>query len=315
MNAKSGNLHMHVVPYVKAPFMQIMIGFKVSDINWFVLNKLKRGEQCSCPSLSHGSEATALAFSLYKFIYTKLNASAGLQEKTKAVNIQCYTQNGVFFITMQTNSNGSALRKVISSVEKCLTPESLFVYYKYCIGILNGKPSKEEFAHVVNDLRDSLKNVTCVASGKINLTKETLSAIVESAASKYKSDFKKLPNATKPASLSAEPGESIYPHLSAKGMNVTFVADFLRNNTQELVVVNSDKVLIYKENWKLSTSLNSDKVEFWIKRNYEKLHDLKPALIYISMFRGDVDPETICGFIDRKFSLSDLESAINAALK
>jgi hypothetical protein len=315
MNAKSGNLHVHVVPYVKAACMQIMIGFKVKDINWFVLNKLKRGEPCSCPSLSHGSEATALAFSLYKFILTKMNASAGVQEKTKAVNIQCYTQNGVFFITMQTISNGSALRKVLSSVEKCFVPESLYAYYKYCITLLNGKPSKEEFAYVANQLRDSLKDVTCVASGKINMTKDTLSAIVQSAASKYKSDFKKLSGETKPMSLSAEPGESSYPHLSAKKMNVTFVADFLRNNTQELVVVNSEKVLVYRQNWKPSASLDAHKVDFWIKRNYEKIHDLKPALIYISMIRGDVDPETICDFIDQKFTLSDLSSAIKSALK
>ena len=314
MNVKKGNLHIHVVPYVKAPCLQIMIGFKVDNINWFVLNKLKRGEQCSCPSLSHGSEITALAFSLYKFIQTKLNSSAGIQEKTKVVNIQCYTQNGMFFITMQTLSNGSALRKVLSSVEKCLVPESLYTYYKYCITILNGKPSKEEFGYVVNQLRESLKNLTCIVCGKINVTKDTLSLIAESSAAKFKSDFTKFTDVEKPESLSAEPGESTYPFLSAKKMDITFVADFLRGNTQELVVVNSEKALIYKQNWKLPSGLES-KLDLWIKRNYEKIADLKPALIYISITRGDVDPDTICDFISQKFELSDLKAAIKSALK
>jgi len=186
MDAKSGNLHLHLVPYAKAACLQVMIGFKVKNINWFVLNKLKRGEPCGCPSLAHGSEATSLAFSLYKYIIAKLNISAGIQEKSKAVNIQCFTQNEMFFITLQTLNNGSALRKVLSLVEKNLEPEKLFPYYKACIKLLNGSASREEFISVANEMNESLSKVVCLVSGKINLDQAKLKMIVEAAAGKFK---------------------------------------------------------------------------------------------------------------------------------
>lgn len=311
MEAKSGNLSLRVVPFAKAGCMQTMIGFEVEDINWFVLNKLKRGEKCSCPSLAHGSEATSMAYSLYRAIQSVIVSTPLKQEKSRASSMDCGVQNGMFFITIQHQSTLSALRKVLSLVESKLAPEALYKMYASCIDLLNGKASREEFNYCANSLRDSLKKLTCVSSGKININKEALEKLVESAAAKYKSGEKLKPE-SKPESLAEKEGTTSFPTVKASGMHAVFLANFLRNATTESVAVNSEEVIVYKQNWKPSAGL-SGKIEYWAKFA-DKVGDLSAAFTYFAIMNRDTDPATLHSFSSEKLTTTELAAAVKKAL-
>lgn len=311
MEAKSGNLSVRVIPLPKAGCMQTMVGFAVEDINWFALNKLKRGEKCSCPVLAHGSEATALAFSIYKAIQLVVAANPLKQEKSRTSSIDCGAQNGMFFITIQHQSTGTVLKKVLSLVESKLMPEALYKMYASHIDLMNGKPSREEFNYCVNKLRESLKHVTCVSVGKINISQAALDALVESAASKYKTADKLKPE-TKPESLAAEAGETSYPTVKAAGINAVLLANFLRSVLTESVAVNSGEVIVYKNNWKPSATLVA-KVDHWVKFA-DKVNDLPAAFTYFAIMSGDTDPDTLHTFSSKKLTTSDIAKSVKASL-
>ena len=67
MYEKKGSVSAFLVDDKSLPYASVVVSFK-SQCNWFVLQKLMRGQPCSCIELAFASENTAVAYSIYEVI-------------------------------------------------------------------------------------------------------------------------------------------------------------------------------------------------------------------------------------------------------
>lgn len=313
-DAKSGNLNLHFVQNNKAGGVCLQVGWKCPDGNWFVLNKLKRGEPCGCPALSHGSETTALAYSVFQYINNKLAGDAKSQEASKVSGVSCGLQNGEFFICVKPAGSMSGIRKALMVVEQNLAPEKMYPLYAANIKLLNGTSHREEFNECANAMRESMKSQVCLLTGKVKLDSAKLKAIVEKAAGKYSTGTKVGP-IKKPASLVLANHGSDFPTVKAKGMNAALVSDFIDYATHERTAINSGDVLVYRENWTKPKGLNAKKVDTWCNARFGKLSDATSALVYLSCMKCEIDPSSAIAFSKTKATASSIAMAIKDALK
>lgn len=292
LSSKSGNLSVTFIPNQKASCVCVVVGWKVPDCNWFVLRKLKRGEPCGCVEVAHGTEITTLSYAVAQLIDMKLMGDAKAQQVAKTSGVSCDIQNGEFFVCVKTAGTGTAIRKVLSVIEQCLIPERLYPLYQNSLKLINAKPSREEANHCAAELRDSMKNLTCLIVGKAKLDKAKLDLITESAASKY-SEMKDVGTKVKPASLSKPAGKTDFPSLKAKGMAAVLVADFM-NVLREKVSINSDEVIIYREKW--DKKIDKKKIDSWVNARYGKLVGLGPALVFLASSNCEINPTEAIAF-------------------
>ncbi len=311
LSVKEGNLNITFVPNAKASCVCVSVGWELKEGNWFVLEKLKRGIPCSCPELSHGSEHTSLAYTVYQLVESKMLGDAKAQQATKANAVSCGLQNDEFFICIKTVGTVSAVRKVLSVLEQCLVPAKLFPGYAANIKILNGKPTREEFTYCASNLYKSMQSLSCIVVGKAKFDKTKL-ALIASAAKKFAgADVK---GGTKPESLSRKANDSEFPSIKCKsGMDAILVANFLRNALHEKIRVCNSDVLVYKEKWSPPKSLDKSKVEKWVMAKYGKLADLGSSLVLLAVSYCDINPSEAIAFSKQNVTASSVASAIKAA--
>ena len=315
IEVKSGNLSLNLLSFAKAPSAQISVGFSIEGLNWFVLNKLIRGDPCSCPSLAYGSEVTSLCFSIFKMVEFQLISNPKLQNASKVSRVNCNAQNGMFFITIETQNNGSAMRKVLSVVMKSLVPERMFKIFSGNIRLLNGTPDRSHFNYVVNMVRESLKDVTVLVIGKFppTLDKEKVKEFADSIQNKFNSEFKKLGDAKKPESMDIEMGVTEFPTLTSKGINAVFIAQFLRFMHPEIRIdVHSDEIIIRNLRWKANDSAMEKSAKLYCSK-FANVNDLKMVCIYGVVCKVECDPQTIIKFAEKdgnKFTSNDYLSAL-----
>ena len=113
MEKKEGYIRIYLVNDKSLPNASITLGFKYA-CNWFVLQKLKRGQPCSCLELAYASENTCIAYSIYEMIKEKLMGSPLEQSKSKISTMDCNYQNGEFIITFNCLNNISVVRKILT---------------------------------------------------------------------------------------------------------------------------------------------------------------------------------------------------------
>lgn len=301
------------VPNAKAGCMQLVIGWPAPHTNWFVLNKLKRGEPCGCFTLAHGSEETALNYSLFQHIRNKLNNDANSQRASKVSQVGCNVQNDMFYLHMQTVSNATGVKKVLAMIVQSLTPTKLYKVYCANIKVLNGKPNRAEFNHCANQALINVKKLSCVISGKMKLDNTKLNDLVEYVVKKYKS-YDKLSPEEKPSSLNATPGKSDYPSIKAEGIAAPLTIGFLNTIYTDLMVVNAPNVLVYNNKWVAPSGVN-DKVDKWCNSRYGKIADLTPVLVYFIASTGAADPATLSAFATTKNDAKSVASMIKKVLK
>ncbi len=312
LTAKAGNLNLTFVPNAKASCVCVTVGWSMKEGNWFVLNKLARGVPCTCPELAHGSEHTSLAYSVFQHVREKLLGDAKAQQATKASSVSCGLQNDEFFICVKTIGTVSAVRKVLSVLEQSLVPSRLYLNYVANIKLLNGKPTREEFMFCANDLAKSMKSLECLVIGKAKFDKEKLALIVGSASGKFAAE--EVKGGSKPASLSAKPGESEYPTIKCDSpMSAILAADFLGNVSYESIDINSKTIIVYRENWKQPKNLDKKKVEKWIMQRYGKLADLGSSLTYLAVSQCMINPSDAISFVKGSVTLQTVANLTKSA--
>jgi hypothetical protein len=301
------------VPNAKAGCMQLMIGWPAPQTNWFVLNKLKRGEPCGCVSLAYGSEETALNYSLFQHIRNKLNNDPNSQRSSKVSQVNCDFQNNMFYLFMQTVSNTAGVRKVLTMIIQSLTPTKLYKSYCANIKVLNGKPSRAQFNHCANQMSISVKTLSCIISGKMKLDNNKLNDLVDYVVKKYKNYDKLLPE-EKPCSLTATPGKSEYPRIKAEGVAAPLTIGFLNTIYPDVMVINSPDIIVYNNKWEPPSAIN-DKIDKWCASRYGKIIDLTPVLVYFITSIGTVDPVTLSTFAATETDSKSVATMIKKVLK
>lgn len=311
LSESAGNLSLSFQP-TKAGLC-LAIGWKC-HANWFVLNKLKKGEPCQCPTLAYGSECTALCYSLYELISAKLMGDAKAQEASKVLSVDCNCNSTEFFLTIHCGPSMSILRKVLSVTMKFLQPEKLFPAYKENLKILNGKPQRDEFDYSAKELRASLDaGVHVAAFGKVNLDSEKMKKIVDAASAKYTKPAKALPAGKKPDSLSVQPGESQYPVIKVPNAALGSALVNFFASVHERAVVGPHGVIVYKCRWAPSALLVK-RLHGWAGPRFGKMKDVAPALAYLACTSGNAGPSVVAA-AKKKMSPAEMEKALADALK
>lgn len=311
MSHKSGNLSLHYLHNNNAGGVCLAVSFSLTG-NWFVLNKLKRGEPCSCTQLSKHSEATALAYSLYELVRDKLLSDADVQQKSKVSGVSCSLHNGNFTICVKTASSMSGIRKVLSIIEKNLTPKRLFPMYSANIKLLNGRPDRAEFSHCVNDMQKGLASLTCIIVGSVKLDKRKLEVVADAASSKAPS-YADLKPTKKPASLELDANPTDYPTVKTSGMMASLVSDYIENVSNARTVVMDNSVVIHDMSWTSAKIKDKKKIVKWAS-SYDKVKDLSSALVYLALVNCETSADDAVLFAKKSVDGKVIAKAVEDAL-
>ncbi len=159
---------LYVLPSVKsAKYACVTICIESPNCNWFVLNKLRNNEKCTCPELANGSECTTLMWALFKNFESKCLVNMKM-EKVSAVNCSSYDiQDSTFVISLVVNPSMTNVTKAIKNfIKSSFNLTKLYQTYAEGIILLNGKPNRDNFNHVASMCNNSLKKVHLIVSGK-----------------------------------------------------------------------------------------------------------------------------------------------------
>ena len=309
MKVTSGGVSLSYFASPKAGGVCIAIGWKCPSLNWFVLNKLKRAEQCSCPTLAPGSEMTAVAYSVYLNIYDKLMRDPKATQDSKVAGVSCNYQNGEFFVCIRSGSTFSGIRKALVLTAKALTPTKLYQTYASCIRLLNGKPSRDEFDHCSGVISGHVQSLNCVVVGKVKIADDNLKVLVETVAAA-------IPDSVKPSGSKPESGEpsaeTSYPTVPAKGVAAVLVADFVLSMIPDPVTVHSDVVIVKKLGWK-APKVESDKIERWTNSRFGKLENIPVATAFAGLATCQMNPELAAKVGSGSLTVKDIVGHIKEA--
>ena len=286
----------------------IVVGWKL-PLNWFVLNKLKRGEPCACPQLAPNSEITALAYAMFQHVHELLYGNALAMTKSKAVNV-CAGYNEEFFINITTASSFTAVRYCLNIVAKCSNITSLFSAYSANIRLLNGKPNKEEFFHVCNEMNKALAHTSCVIVSKTLFDADKLKTLKESFANHV--DIRE-PASKGSAPLKGELGTSDYPSVKCKsGLQALVVAIFITTKFDVNVAINGDVVIVKNPNWTMKGN-DASSIDLHINRLYAKLDkssSINTSLAFFGMTHCLMGPSNLAEILGKKIAVSDIKSLL-----
>ncbi len=170
LELKKDNLHIFIKKVGFLSDVAICVSFK-ANLNSCCLNKLKNAHDCNCFPV--GSEEACVCYAMYLNAHNELCGNPLAIAKSKVGSVDCGAHNGSFSICWKVKGTGSAVRKSIGIVLKCLQPYKVYSAYSQCLKLLNKKPIREEFNYVANALNKSLKDhVMCGVIGNIRVEKK-----------------------------------------------------------------------------------------------------------------------------------------------
>lgn len=291
MDKKIGSTRVYLVNDKSLPNTSITLGFKYT-CNWFVLQKLKRGQPCSCLELAYASENTCVAYSIYEIIKEKLMGSPLEQSKSKISTMDCNYQNGEFIITFNCLNNIPAVRKILTVAVSKITPHKYYSKYSHNVKLLNGNPFKGEFIYSCNELKGSSLQIFII--GKFNIDGDKFTDMVKKVNDKY-SAITESKGGEKPHSLSKYQGKTDYPTNKAEGYVAVFVKDFIKNEFGLPAVPNSGEVIVYNKKWNVTSKKVSDaSVKKYTAQKYSKLKDkFIPIMLYMISSECTLDTNSL----------------------
>lgn len=245
-------MKVNIVECPKKPLANALhLSFEEADINWFVGEKLRAAKPCNCPSLSHGSEATAFYVALYKYICVNMNKKGILTCSDFKVGDNF---NMMFASSVNLKRMFLVVSKTLKSIAGC------YPFYDREIFNLNGKAKRTEFNYYVKRIKFSLT----VMVDKKN-------------ADKLKGTFEEpempvLAEVSKPASLSETKVSTNYMLLKCDSWTATLLAKMLSDLYKLSCLPSSDGVIVYGEsNYKRKTSnISKDGIAKYLDLMYGK---------------------------------------------
>jgi hypothetical protein len=274
-------------------------------------------------ALENGLEEASLAMALFDHIKEKLIGSPLEQNKTRVTSVEMAFIDGNFTIYWQTSPTGSSLRKTLSVVFKCLTPDKLFPKYTQNIRFFTGKPvNKDEFYYCVKKMASGIKDKIDVSViGKINMTKEKLqdllSGIVKNIPVYKSSSSGSAPEKRKPDNSESDKLTTIKTNPTIQTILYNYIKLYLHNVPIEFV---NDKMVIDMPatNWETGKKKLNDKerITAYVQQKYGKLgNDLPINLAYLSTLIRSADAVGVSKIAKKKLTISEIVSSIQQLLK
>ena len=289
MEKKIDDVSVFLVNDKLLPNASVVIGFKY-ECNWFVLQKLIKGQPCLCLDLAYASENTCVAYAIFGAVKKKLIGSPLEQMKSKVSNMVCNYQNGEFIMSFSCPNNIPTIKKNLMAAMSKITPHKYYPMYSHNIKILNGKPLKNEFLYCVNILKNT--NINIFIIGKFNIDTNKFSIMVDNINTKF-SMLSAHAGGEKPRSLSKNMGVTGYPTNIARGYKSVFVRDFIENETGFYTVINSGKVIVYNTKWDVySKKITEQSMKKYVEHKYTKLKN-KFILVILYMVASECILDTV----------------------
>jgi hypothetical protein len=280
-NVKVKQINLDVVVLPKAYNLSVSLTIPFDCASEYI-SLLMGNNACEMKSSSHykGMEESSLAFALFHIIREKLCGSPLEVARSKVDHVTCSCHHNTFVVSWNTQGTGSALRKTIGIVLKCLAPNSLFSRYSHNIKLLNGKADRAEFNCLANKMIDGInKNIHFVAIGKINPSTD-FSGLLKTATNKFSSSSKSSANDCKSPEKHPE-NKTEWSKLSCSdGTSAIVVADYIHHKGFGLRICGSE-ITIYSKSWgsKLESLKQKDSIKGYVSTKYDKLEDLAGSFL------------------------------------
>jgi hypothetical protein len=280
---KQISLQVAVLPKVHNLSVSVSIPFWSSPECIALLwgNNPCESDEGRCNTLHKGSEEAAIAFALFSLVREKLCGSPLEVARTKVDHVSCAQHDNHFVIAWNTQGTGSALRKTLGVVLKCLAPNALFSRYSNNIKVLGGKVDRAVFNYVANSMIDGIsKSIDFVAVGKIKADSD-FKGLLETAANKFISS-KKSPAGDSSAPEKHSDHKPDFPQLSCSdGAAAIVVADYIHHQGFGLRLCGRH-ITIFSKSWgsKREALKKKDRISGYVAAKYDKLDDL--ASLYLA---------------------------------
>lgn len=301
MEASAGPVKVTILNCKRAPDLAVSICVPFVSCKHCLTQLMVSTPGQSC-ELSH---ASALLFAIFSNVRARVMSSPLELSKVKISHMSC---SGGDHFTLEWNTQGSftSLRKTCTKAIKQMTTSGAYSKYNDAIRILGGKPDRDEFDALCAAFVGSLKNVSVVAVGKININEEKTKLIAEAVAKKVpqlKAGSHKALKGHKPCQLE-------YPALKASNLDALVLADFISSKLKSPVEVYPGLVYVINKHFESKKASLAAGIDDYAKK-YEKLEEnLKPVLAYIGLSRYILDCEAMRKIIKASVTPKSLETIL-----
>jgi hypothetical protein len=274
----------------------VVFSFPIKGLNHVFLEHLQSGHVVS-PVDKNGAELSILVFSLFKYLEFKLGGSPLEAMRTKLCEAHLSYQDGEVIMRVVAEPSFTAVRKVLSVVEKNLSPEKLGpIYKKYSAQV--GKHSDALMHGAMNEVQKALAQLSIYITGAIKVPEgKDLDFSVEK--------FKVLAGAESPSEFK-QADEKMIKVADGPAM-VLLAQDLLHTVSVESEIHGSNLLVMTK-----MPKIDGDRIDRFVDQKVVKLGEkLRDVLLLVAAQMG-------------KFSAPELEklakqplgaAAIKAALK
>jgi len=303
----------------------VSVSFK-AKVNCCVLNNLK-GATCCClkqgdtdkRAWPSGSEEAVICFAMYLLVRDALCGNPLATVKSKVASVNCGANDNCFFITWKVKSKISSIRKSLGMALKVLNPSKIFTDYSRCVREIGGRPVREHFNYVANEIALSLKDsIDCGVVGRIDLRKienSHIDDLLKVLVNKIRvSDV--TGNKQKPSGHS-ECSHEEYTELKVDGWEADVVRDYINAKLRGVPVVICSKTVMVglpQSKWNTAAAKLKRLIKDYVQLKHAKVgNDLAIVMGYAMIANADVCCSDVKSLIKNKITASEVEKAINKA--
>jgi hypothetical protein len=289
-----------------------------ANVNGCALAKLNGGGgSCESVCFPQGSEEACVCFCLYLTVRQTLCGDTLATSKTKVGDVLCGAHDGMFFINWKVKGTVSAARKSIGMAMKCLNPARMGPSYAKCVKYAGGKPSKENFAYVADELAKNInKDLTISIVGNIKADKDKLKDLVDKVSKKI--DASGVSGSKSKPSEHTACDHSNFTELKISGWSSVVISDYIQFKAKGLVPVLHNKYLllpIKQQIWDTLAKKIKKGVKDFVAAKHTKVPvDAAELLAYKSLSSGALCASDARTLLNSGANASAVESAINKYL-
>ena len=324
LEEKKDNLTLFVQSTASGSGVACGVSFKVK-LDGCALNKLNNPLGCS-DCFSAGSEEACLCFALYRLVKNKLCGDASSTKKSKVGNVSCSHHNNAFLISWNVKSTAAAIRISFMTVLSCLLPSKVYPIYAMLIKSLGGKPDKETYAYVANDVAKSIKDsLMCCVVGAIKTVKKVDDKMVKVDIKPMLLQMHKKLNVTELTGPKSKPSN----HTACSHKNVINIkaSGWQAVAAQEYIGIRipgtnprvcSDGIMLYmpESQWETAKKKLKAFIKTYVDAKYNKIApgEVSATLAYNALSSASLNTYDVLKLLKENITTSQVSQAINSIL-
>jgi hypothetical protein len=306
-----GKVSLCLTPCKLAPDIAVVLSFKVPEVDWFALRKLKRNKMTKDEQYSEGTQVSCLCYALFQRVTENMSGSVKELLKFVSTDFDCDAQDGHFIISFKVRAVKSNMVRAMAKAAASLEPGRCKSEYRAACVNLGLKYDEKDFNACVGHLNKAIKSsLSFYAVGKFALEKYDKNGSVVTTKTVKDSDGKtktekvmtakeyvnevsglltdKLPPLNDGGSGSVPHKKNNFNEADTycevdggAGMKAFLAADYICNKTNYGVNVVNNKVVVWAKSFTgAKNSISKDKtLDNWAGQRYgaKRLEDCLTA--------------------------------------